>query len=74
MSRHDPYDDAYSDWSNDSPYTFTPFDHMYFWAGVLVIILWVIALGIGAGYLWAKHGPAIGHAVRTTFKWLAGAL
>ena len=71
MSRRpDAYDDAYG----ESPYSFTPFDHIYFWAGVLVVIAWVSAIGIGAGYLWAKHGPAIGHAVRTTFKWLAGAL
>ncbi len=70
MSRHDPYDDAYG----ESPYEFTPLDHIYFWAGVLAVIAWVIALGIGAGYLWTKHGPAISNAVRTTFAWLAGVL
>ena len=74
MSRPDAYDDAY-DTYGESPYDFvTPFDRIYFWAGILIIIFWVITLGMGAGYVWAKHGPAIGHAVRTTFSWLAGVL
>lgn len=73
MIRREPSDDNYGGYG-ESPYSLTPFDHIYFWAGVLVVIVWVIVLGMGAGYLWAKHGPAIKHAVSTTFNWLAGAL
>lgn len=74
-NRPDPYDDAYGrEGYGESPYNFTPFDHIYFWSSVLAVIAWVIVLGVGAGYLWAKHGTAISHAVRTTLALLLGAL
>ena len=79
MSPTEIYDEVSRDAYGESPYPFTPFDHIYFWAGVLITVLWVIVICMGLGFMWAKHGhtvmPVVDQlllAVRTTVATLAG--